>query len=103
MADPLIPCYHRPVAFGVATCPECSQRFRLVWRIGKGKLEPSQVISPARRAAIRSRLAQQARRGEPHHICPGRRRADEDTREGSVLVTARAPSPYGGIATCSAQ
>jgi len=50
MADPLIHCYHRPVAFGVATCPECSGRFRLVWRIGKGKLEPSQVITNARRA-----------------------------------------------------
>jgi hypothetical protein len=30
-------------------------------------------------------------------LCP--RRAGEDTREGSVPVTARAPSPYGGIAT----
>lgn len=32
------------MAFCVATCPKCSGRFRLVWRIGKKKLEPSQVI-----------------------------------------------------------
>ena len=32
------------MAFAVATCPECSEQFRLVWRIGKEKLEPSQVI-----------------------------------------------------------
>ncbi len=32
------------MAFAVATCPKCSERFRLVWRIGKKKLEPSQVI-----------------------------------------------------------
>ena len=31
------------------------------------------------------------------------RRADGDTIESLVPVTARAPSPYGGIATCSAQ
>lgn len=33
-----------PVSFAVATCPKCSERFRLVRRIGKKKLEPSQVI-----------------------------------------------------------
>jgi hypothetical protein len=38
---------------------------------------------------------------QPRLLCP--RRADKDTPEGFVLVTARAPSPYGGIATCSAQ
>jgi len=32
------------VAFAVATCPKCSERFRLVWRIGKKKLAPSAVI-----------------------------------------------------------
>jgi uncharacterized protein (UPF0212 family) len=32
------------MAFAVATCPECSKRFRLVWRIGERKLQPSQVI-----------------------------------------------------------
>ena len=30
--------------FCVSTCPKCETRFRLVWRIGKRKLEPSQVI-----------------------------------------------------------
>ena len=32
------------MAFAVATCPECSERFRLIWRIGKRKLPPSTVI-----------------------------------------------------------
>jgi|GEM_PF-4164819 len=32
------------MAFCVATCPKCSERFRLVWRIGKKKLPPSTVI-----------------------------------------------------------
>jgi len=29
------------VAFCVATCPKCSEQFRLAWRIGKRKLPPS--------------------------------------------------------------
>jgi hypothetical protein len=32
------------MTFAVATCPKCSERFRLVWRIGKKKLAPSVVI-----------------------------------------------------------
>jgi hypothetical protein len=32
------------MAFAVATCPKCSERFRLVWRIGGKKLPPSTVI-----------------------------------------------------------
>ena len=32
------------MAFCVATCPKCEKRFRLAWRIGKTKLEASQVI-----------------------------------------------------------
>ncbi len=32
------------MAFAVATCPKCSERFRLVWRMGKQKLLPSTVI-----------------------------------------------------------
>jgi hypothetical protein len=32
------------MAFCVATCPKCSERFRLVWRIGKRKLPPTSVI-----------------------------------------------------------
>ncbi len=32
------------MAFCVATCPNCSERFRLIWRIGKLKLAPSTVI-----------------------------------------------------------
>jgi hypothetical protein len=32
------------VTFAVATCPKCSQRFRLVSRIGKEKLPPSRII-----------------------------------------------------------
>jgi hypothetical protein len=32
------------MAFAVATCPKCSGRFRLVWRIGGKKLPPSTVI-----------------------------------------------------------
>ncbi len=32
------------MAFCVATCPKCSERFRLVWRIGKKKLPPSTAI-----------------------------------------------------------
>ncbi len=32
------------MAFCVATCPKCRERFRLVWRISKTKLERSQVI-----------------------------------------------------------
>jgi len=32
------------VAFAVATCPKCSERFRLIWRIGNRKLPPSTVI-----------------------------------------------------------
>jgi hypothetical protein len=34
------------VPFCVATCPKCSEQFRLVWRIGKKKLAPSAVIRP---------------------------------------------------------
>jgi hypothetical protein len=33
------------VAFAVATCPKCEKRFRLLWRIGKGKLDKQQVLS----------------------------------------------------------
>lgn len=32
------------MAFAVSTCPKCSERFRLVWRVGKKKLPPSTVI-----------------------------------------------------------
>ena len=32
------------MAFAVATCPKCSERFRLLWRIGGKKLPPSTVI-----------------------------------------------------------
>jgi hypothetical protein len=32
------------MAFCVATCPKCSERFRLVWRIDGKKLPPSTVI-----------------------------------------------------------
>jgi len=32
------------MAFAVATCPKCSERFRLIWRIGKRKLPWSQLI-----------------------------------------------------------
>ncbi len=32
------------MAFAVATCPKCSDRFRLIWRIAKRKLPPSTVI-----------------------------------------------------------
>ncbi len=32
------------MAFAVATCPKCSERFRLVWRIGKKKLPLSTVL-----------------------------------------------------------
>ena len=32
------------MAFAVATCPKCSQRFRLVWRIAKKKLPVSTSI-----------------------------------------------------------
>jgi uncharacterized protein (UPF0212 family) len=32
------------MAFAVATCPACSKQFRSRWRIGKRKLEFSQVI-----------------------------------------------------------
>ncbi len=32
------------MAFCVATCPKCEERFRLVWRIGKRRLPPSTVI-----------------------------------------------------------
>ncbi len=32
------------MAFCVATCPKCSERFRLVWRIGKKKMAPLAVI-----------------------------------------------------------
>ena len=38
---------------------------------------------------------------QPRFLPP--RRTDEDTTKGFVLVTARAPSPYRGMATCSAQ
>jgi hypothetical protein len=33
-----------PVALAVAACCKCSERFRLIWRIGKRKLQPSQTI-----------------------------------------------------------
>jgi hypothetical protein len=32
------------MSFCVATCLNCSERFRLIWRIGKRKLQPSAVI-----------------------------------------------------------
>lgn len=32
------------MAFCVAACPKCEKRLRLLWRIGKRKPEPSQVI-----------------------------------------------------------
>ena len=32
------------MAFAVATCPKCSERFRLVWRIGKRKLDLQQAL-----------------------------------------------------------
>ena len=32
------------MAFAVAKCPKCSERFRLLWRIGGKKLPPSTVI-----------------------------------------------------------
>jgi uncharacterized protein (UPF0212 family) len=32
------------MAFAVSTCPKCSERFRLVWRVGKRKLLLSTVI-----------------------------------------------------------
>src|SRR6266849_1735074 len=32
------------MAFCVATCPKCGERFRLVWRIGRRKLPASTVI-----------------------------------------------------------
>ncbi len=32
------------VAFAVATCPKCAERFRLVWRIGRRRLQPSARI-----------------------------------------------------------
>jgi len=32
------------MAFAVATCPKCSESFRLIWRIGKGKLPLTTVI-----------------------------------------------------------
>ncbi len=32
------------MAFAVAKCPKCSERFRLRWRIGKRKLPLSTVI-----------------------------------------------------------
>ena len=37
-------CENSPMPFCVATCPACSKPFRLRWRIGKRKLELSQVI-----------------------------------------------------------
>jgi hypothetical protein len=40
--------------FCVATCSQCSERFRLVWRIGKRKLEPSAVIHLTCPACARS-------------------------------------------------
>ena len=46
-ADPLL---SSPRGLRRRNLPQCSGRFRLVWRIGKGKLEPSQVITNARRA-----------------------------------------------------
>jgi len=32
------------VAFAVATCPKCERRFRLLWRIGKRKLDLQQNL-----------------------------------------------------------
>lgn len=32
------------VAFAVATCPNCSRQFRLVWRIGKRRITPLQRL-----------------------------------------------------------
>ena len=32
------------MAFAVASCPSCSERFRLIWRIGKRKLPPLTVV-----------------------------------------------------------
>jgi len=39
------------MAFAVATCPKCSARFRLVWRIGGKKLPLTTVIRLACPAA----------------------------------------------------
>jgi hypothetical protein len=32
------------MAFAVATCPKCEKRFRLLWRIGKRKLDLQQGL-----------------------------------------------------------
>jgi hypothetical protein len=32
------------MAFAVATCPKCSERFRLIWRIGGKKLPLTTII-----------------------------------------------------------
>lgn len=32
------------MAFAVATCPKCEKRFRLLWRIGKRKLDLKQKL-----------------------------------------------------------
>lgn len=32
------------MSYAVATCPKCSERFRLIWRIGKRKLSLATVI-----------------------------------------------------------
>jgi hypothetical protein len=41
---PNVPDNIEAMSFAVATRPKCSERFRLVWRIGKEKLPPSTVI-----------------------------------------------------------
>ena len=38
------PRQNRGMTFAVATCPKCSEQFRLIWRIGKIRLPPSTVI-----------------------------------------------------------
>ena len=32
------------MAFAVATCPKCSEHFRLIWRIGKRKLPLATIV-----------------------------------------------------------
>ena len=45
-APPACPilCKIGSMAFAVATCPKCSERFRLRWRIGNKKLPPSTIV-----------------------------------------------------------
>ena len=41
---PNVPDNIESMSFAIATCPKCSGRFRLVWRIGKKKLPLTSVI-----------------------------------------------------------